>query len=417
MDNQNKQRRGRVTLKQITILILCLITFQMAHGQVGKSEVRQALSALQSETGNAEQHLVVITNGLIQASLNKRLTKKSEQTIGLYYKSAITNSDTRLSSLRFSIESDQLPYAKYVASCEALMLVATRIALTDNLKSLELGLIILDDTDSLTRIRDQLIRQNLAFKKESADYFFVQGMSFFEKPNPTKTDYQRAYTNFVDCIALIPNYQNVQRLMADALTRGTLHVQFSIVSETDAPSNMARDAINRVLMAEFENKTAQFICFDVYNHQQPDVKVIIELSKINLFFEKAEPYVKKRESTIKNAQGNPVTVKATVTINRKMASCRFTLTMRFVNPEGKEILVGQVMTPSFEWFNEWRTFTGNKQALTKSDRIWIEKSELKMPTEQQMVESAVLDFEDHAFNIITRKLKQIIITDYQVAAP
>ncbi len=95
---------------------------------------------------------------------------------------------------------------------------------------------------------------------------------------------------------------------------------------------------------------------------------------------------KKTQKGDKDDPGIKVTAK--VQVHSKTSSAKITISYKIIDTATGEVVETKRIVGSAPWVYEWGTYTGDKRALSKSDKLFVEKKPKRPPSDKELIKDS-----------------------------
>lgn len=240
-------------------------------------------------------------------------------------------------------------------------------------------------------------------KNNAAKEYYNQGLEYMTYDN--RQSAKSAYNYFTKANKILPGYENVRALMAEALDRATIKVIVRAANYHNYGWNywgFQSDWLQQQIINDLNNQSYSDVRF--YSDWDANTRRIradrvVELNVTELYIGQVfnERYTINRSVEVQtgSTKSNPPqpiysTVYAKVFVTKRYMQSRATLESRIYDQvSGRNLLYDRF--PGYDdWKVETATYSGDKRALTQSDWVLINNSnQVIAPTRQQVAEKLI----------------------------
>lgn len=252
-------------------------------------------------------------------------------------------------------------------------------------------------------------------KNNAAREYYNQGLEYMTYDN--RQSAKSAYEYFAKANRILPGYENVRTLMTEALDRATIKVIVRAANYYNYGWNywgFQNDWLQQQVISDLNNQSYRDVRF--YSGWDADTRKIradrvVELNFTELFVGQVytDRHTINRSTEVQtgSTKTNPPqpiysTVYAKVFVTKRYMQSRATLESRIYDQAtGRNLLFDRF--PGYDdWKVETATYTGDKRALTSSDRALINNSSnVITPTRQQVADRLVKS----CYNLLLSRIK------------
>lgn len=240
-------------------------------------------------------------------------------------------------------------------------------------------------------------------KNNAAKEYYNQGLEYMTYDN--RQSAKSAYEYLLKAHKILPGYENVRTLMAEALDRATIKVIVRAANYNNFGWNhwgFQNDWLQQQIIADLNNQSYPDVRF--YSDWDANARRIradrvVELNFTELFvgqvYTNRQTINRSIEVQTGSTKSNPPQpiyslVYAKLFITKRYMQSRATLESRIYDQAtGRDLLFDRF--PAYDdWTTETATYTGDKRALTPSDWSLINNnSNMIIPTRQQVADRLV----------------------------
>ncbi len=251
-------------------------------------------------------------------------------------------------------------------------------------------------------------------KNNAAKEYYNQGLKYMTYDN--RQSAKSAYEYFSKANKILPGYENVKTLMAEALDRATIKVIVRAANYYNYGWDywgFQNDWLQQQIINDLNNQSYSGIRFySDWDANSRNIRAdrIVELSFTELFVGSVyndrqiiNRSIAIQTGTTKTNPPQPIytTVHAKVYVTKKYMQSRATLECRIYDQAtGRNLLFDRF--PGYDdWKVETATYTGDKRALLPSDLALINNSNTIEPTRQQVADRLVRN----CYNLLLSRIK------------
>lgn len=252
-------------------------------------------------------------------------------------------------------------------------------------------------------------------KNNAAKEYYNQGLEYMTYDN--RQSAKSAYDYFSKANKILPGYENVRTLMAEALDRATIKVIVRAANYNNYGWNywgFQNDWLQQQIINDLNNQSYSDVRF--YSDWDANTRRIradrvVELTVTELYIGQVfnDRYTINRSIEVQtgSTKSNPPqpiygTVYAKVFVTKRYMQSRATLESRIYDQAtGRNLLYDRF--PGFdEWKVETATYSGDKRAVTQSDWVLINNNNnVIAPTRQQVAEKLIRS----CYNLLLSRIK------------
>ncbi|WP_458626248.1 hypothetical protein [Winogradskyella sp. PC D3.3] len=242
------------------------------------------------------------------------------------------------------------------------------------------------------------------YRYKTSDYLIEQGIALLDSKD--KYNAREAYDIFSYIEQINPNFEETRSLMTEAHQKGTDYVNVSIVNET-----------NQIIPQQLE---ADLLDFNTYGLNQfwttyhangvetinYDFAMQLQLKQINVSPERINERQELREQQIidgweyqldragnvkKDSLGNDIKIDKIINVKAQFIEITQTKSAQviadvvYTDLKQNQIIDAFTIDSGFIFENVFGRFNGDKRALNKNDRYLVKQSEVRFPSDEQMV--------------------------------
>jgi len=267
---------------------------------------------------------------------------------------------------------------------------------------------------------DYITQQAAALKKAVA-YNYARAKVLLQTGN--KQDAREAYHQLQFISNKMPNFKDVNRLMENALTRGTNYVLFRMENQSNAV--LPKNYEEQILKISLSSLNERWLTFDTYPEEgiSYDFDIDLLLKEINVSPEliQQEKITDSREvedgweyvldangNVKKDSLGNDVkktkytTIKAYVTKTHMNKKAQVKGTLDYYDNRTGQLVKTFPISTEFVFDYYYATFEGEKEALSKESVELIKNKPVPFPTDPEII----FDTADELKNIALGKIRR-----------
>ena len=267
---------------------------------------------------------------------------------------------------------------------------------------------------------DYITQQAAALKKAVA-YNYARAKVLLQTGN--KQDAREAYHQLQFISNKMPNFKDVNRLMENALTRGTNYVLFRMENQSNAV--LPKNYEEQILKISLSSLNERWLTFDTYPEEgiSYDFDIDLLLKEINVSPEliQHEKITDSREvedgweyvldangNVKKDSLGNDVkktkytTIKAYVTKTHMNKKAQVKGTLDYYDNRTGQLVKTFPISTEFVFDYYYATFEGEKEALSKESVELIKNKPVPFPTDPEII----FDTADELKNIALGKIRR-----------
>lgn len=251
-------------------------------------------------------------------------------------------------------------------------------------------------------------------KNNAAKEYYNQGLEYMTYDNRQAA--KSAYEYFSKANRILPGYENVRTLMAEALDRATIKVIVRAANYYNYGWNywgFQNDWLQQQMISDLNSQSYSDVRFySDWDANTKNIKAdrIVELNFTELYVGQVytERYTINRSTQIEtgSTKSNPpqpiyATVYAKVFVTKRYMQSRATLESRIYDQAtGRNLLYDRF--PGYDdWKIETATYSGDKRALTQSDWALINSGNIITPTRAQVADRLVRN----CYSILLSRIK------------